>query len=383
MKFQKAVAFLLLPVLFLSSCTNTKSKTIEDKKKELAKEKTDLKELTVKIASLEKEIARLDTSFHIQQKTKLIQVAEIKKQDFHHFIEVQGNVDAEENVTALNQQPGIVTAIYVKVGDHVTKGQLLAVTQTTAALEDQVRSTETQAALAKTAFERQERLWEQKVGSEIQYLQSKAQKEAAESGLAGLKKQLEMTKIIAPINGTVDAVNLRVGDMAAPSQLMPGIRIINEQSLKIKAKLADSEFGKVKENDRVTVEFPDINKTIETTVSYVSKTIDPRSRTFGLEAKLNNDKGEYAANMIAKLKINDAVLKNVITVPSNIIQKSAEGNYVLVAQEENGKKIAVKKLVKVGPEYSGNTVITEGLAEGDKVITFGFSEVVDRQQIEF
>jgi membrane fusion protein (multidrug efflux system) len=383
MKFQKAIAFLLLPVLFLSSCTNTKSKTIEDKKKELAKEKTDLKELTVKIASLEKEIARLDTSFHIQQKTKLIQVAEIKKQDFHHFIEVQGNVDAEENVTALNQQPGIVTAIYVKVGDHVTKGQLLAVTQTTAALEDQVRSTETQAALAKTAFERQERLWEQKVGSEIQYLQAKAQKEAAESGLAGLKKQLEMTKIIAPINGTVDAVNLRVGDMAAPSQLMPGIRIINEQSLKIKAKLADSEFGKVKENDRVTVEFPDINKTIETTVSYVSKTIDPRSRTFGLEAKLNNDKGEYAANMIAKLKINDAVLKNVITVPSNIIQKSAEGNYVLVAQEENGKKIAVKKLVKVGPEYSGNTVITEGLAEGDKVITFGFSEVVDRQQIEF
>jgi membrane fusion protein (multidrug efflux system) len=383
MKFLKAVAFLLLPVLFLSSCTNTKSKTIEDKKKELAKEKTDLKELTVKIATLEKEIARLDTSFHIQQKTKLIQVAEIKKQDFHHFIEVQGNVDAEENVTALNQQPGIVTAIYVKVGDHVTKGQLLAVTQTTAALEDQVRSTETQAALAKTAFERQERLWEQKVGSEIQYLQAKAQKEAAESGLAGLKKQLEMTKIIAPINGTVDAVNLRVGDMAAPSQLMPGIRIINEQSLKIKAKLADSEFGKVKENDRVTVEFPDINKTIETTVSYVSKTIDPRSRTFGLEAKLNNDKGEYAANMIAKLKINDAVLKNVITVPSNIIQKSAEGNYVLVAQEENGKKIAVKKLVKVGPEYAGNTVITEGLAEGDKVITFGFSEVVDRQQIEF
>ena len=192
-----------------------------------------------------------------------------------------------------------------------------------------------------------------------------------------------MTKIIAPISGTVDAVNLRIGEMAAPSQLMPGIRIINEGSLKVKAKLADSDFGKVKQNDKIEVEFPDINKTTQTVVSYVSKTIDPRSRTFSLEAKLSNDKGEYGANMIAKLKINDAIMKNVLFVPTNVIQKSTDGKYVLVAQEEKGVKVAHKKMVETGAEYDGRTVITKGLDEGDQIITFGYSEVVDGQRIDF
>ncbi|MCX6198379.1 MAG: efflux RND transporter periplasmic adaptor subunit [Bacteroidetes bacterium] len=370
--------------LLLVSCGNfVEKKGIDDKKKQLAEYKTQVKDLSGKIEMLEKEIAKLDTGYHVAQKTKLITVETLKKQDFKHYIEVQGNVDAEENVIALNQQPGIVTSINVKVGDHVTKGQILGLTQTTAAIEDQVRSTETQVTLAKTAFEKQARLWEQKVGSEIQYLQAKTQKEAAEAGLSGLKKQLEMTKIIAPISGTVDVVNLRIGDMAAPSQLMPGIRIINEQNLKVKAKLADSDFGKIKNNDKIHVEFPDINKEIETTVSYVSKTIDPRSRTFSLEAKLNNSHGEYGANMIAKLKINDAVLKNVLLVPSNVIQKSADGNYVLIAKTEAGTKSAEKRMVKTGAEYNGVTVVTEGLNEGDNIITFGYSEVVDGQRIEY
>lgn len=381
MKFQPLLTVLAV-TLILSACTESDSKTVEAKKKELAGYKTELKELTGKIETLEKQIAKLDTGFHIAQKTKLIQVEALKKQDFNHYIEVQGNIDAEENTTALNQQPGLVTAIYVKVGDHVNKGQILGLTQTTAALEDQVRSTETQLALAKTAFEKQQRLWDQKIGSEIQYLQAKTQKEAAESGLAALKKQVEMTKIIAPISGTVDAVNLRVGDMAAPSQLMPGIRIINTESLKVKAKLADSDFGKVAQGDKVTIEFPDINKSVQATVSYVSKTIDPRSRTFQVDVALPRS-GDYAANLIAKLKINDANLKNVLLVPTNVIQKSEEGKYVLVAADENGAKIARKKMVETGAEYDGTTVVTKGLNEGDQIITFGYSEVVDGQRIEY
>lgn len=383
MKFQRLAVIVVVASVLASCGAAEKRNSAEDKKKQLADYKIQLKDISGKIEILEKDIAKLDTSFHIAQKTKLIKVEVLKKQDFKHYIEVQGNVDAEENVIALNQQPGIVTSINVKVGDHVAKGQILGLTQTTSAIEDQVRSTETQVTLAKTAYEKQARLWEQKIGSEIQYLQSKAQKEAAESGLAGLKKQLEMTKIIAPISGTVDAVNLRIGDMAAPSQLMPGIRIINTQSLKVKAKLADSDFGKIKNNDKIDVEFPDINKTEATTVSYVSKTIDPRSRTFSLEAKLNNPRNEYGANMIAKLKINDAVLKHVLLVPTNIIQKSTEGKYALVALEEKGIKVAHKKLIETGADYDGRTVITSGLNEGDQIITFGYSEVVDGQQIDY
>ena len=383
MKFQRLGLIIVVATVLASCGAAEKKNEAEGKKKQLADYKTQLKDITSKIETLEKEIAKLDTSFHIAQKTKLITVEQLKKQDFKHYIEVQGNVDAEENIMALNQQPGIVTSIHVKVGDHVTKGQILGLTQTTAALEDQVRSTETQVALAKTAFEKQSSLWDQKIGSEIQFLQAKTQKEAAESGLAALKKQLEMTKIIAPISGTVDLVNLRIGDMAAPSQLMPGIRIINEQNLKVKAKLADSDFGKIKNNDKIEVVFPDINKTEITSVSYVSKTIDPRSRTFSLEAKLNNTRNEYGANLIAKLKINDEVLKNVLLVPTNVIQKSTDGKYVLIAVQENGAKIAHKKMVETGADYDGRTVITKGLNEGDQIITFGYSEVVDGQRIEF
>jgi len=363
-----------------TACTEN---PLAEKKKKLAEYKTEVKELTVKIGDLEKEIAKLDTSFHIEQKAKRIEIDTLAPQDFKHYVEVQGTVDAEENVTALPQQPGVVTAIYVKVGDRVTKGQLLGITETTAAMELAVQTLQTQLSLATTAYERQKALWDQKIGSEIQFLQAQTQKEALEKQMAVQKNQLQMTKIIAPVSGTVDEVRLKVGDMAAPSQLMPGIRIINNNKLKVKAKLADSDFGKIKQNDRVEIEFPDINKSITEQVSYVSRTIDARSRTFGLEVNLNNSSNEYAANMVAKLKINDQSFKNVLLVPTNIIQKAEDGYYVLVAETKNGIKTAVKKTVVPGMEYNGRTVITSGLTAGDQIITFGYSEVVDGQRIEF
>ena len=382
MKFQK-LSLIVFSTLLLVGCADSDKKDLESKKKQLAEDKGQLKDLTVKIETLEKEIAKLDTTFKVDQKSKLVQIDELKKENFRHFIEVQGTVDAEENVTVLPQQPGLVTAINVKVGDHVTKGQILGQTATTATINDQYQAAQVQLGLANTAYEKQKALWDQKIGSEIQYLQAKAQKEGAEKNIDALKGQLEMTKLIAPISGKVDAVNLRIGDMAAPSQLMPGIRIINGGSLKVKAKLADSDFGKIKQGDKVVIEFPDINKTIDASISYVSSTIDPRSRTFGVEVKLNNDHNEYAANLIAKLKINDEVLKDVLVVPTNVIQKSADGAYVLVAEVNNGVKTAHKRMIKASVEYHGQTVITDGLKEGDKIITFGYSEVVDGQKVDF
>lgn len=383
MKFQKLSLVVFSAVLILAACTDSDKKDLESKKKELADEKGQLKDLTGKIETLEKEIAKMDTSFKVDQKSKIVEVDELKRVNFKHYIEVQGNVDATENVTALPQQPGQVTAINVKVGDHVTKGQLLGQTATTAAVSDQLQAAQIQQALANTAYEKQKALWDQKIGSEIQFLQAKAQKEGADKNIDALKTNLEMTKIIAPISGTVDAVNLRIGDMAAPSQLMPGIRIVNGSNLKVTAKLADSDFGKVKQGDKVLIEFPDINKTVELPVTYVSNTIDARSRTFTVEVRLDNSQNLYAANLIAKLKINDEVLKNVLVVPSNIIQRSAEGTYVLVAEVNGNVKVASKRKVTPGAEFNGQTVITDGLKEGDKIITFGYSEIVDGQRIDF
>lgn len=376
-----AISFTAVVVL-LSSCTGGGS-DLDKKKKELSDAKATLKELTAKVETLEKEIAKLDTTVKTAEKIKLVQIDSLQKQDFKHYLEVQGTVDAEENVMALPQQPGIVTAIYVKEGDRVTKGQVLAITETTATMEAAIATLQTQYDLAKTAYEKQERLWNQKIGSEIQYLSAKTQKEALEKQITAQRTQLEMTKIKAPISGTVDNVNLKVGDMAVGSQLMPGIRIINNARLAVKAKLADSDFGKVKQGDKVEIEFPDINKTAVATVHYVSKTIDPRSRTFDVEVKLNNTSNEFAANLIAKLKINDATYKNVLVVPTNIIQKSEEGLYVLTAEGEKGKAIAKKYMVKTGANYNGRTIIEEGLNEGQSIIVFGYTEVVDGQKVDF
>ncbi|MFN8297598.1 MAG: efflux RND transporter periplasmic adaptor subunit [Chitinophagales bacterium] len=366
--------------ILLASCSGSE---LDKKKKELADAKAKVKELNTKIETLTKEIAKMDTTVKVEVKAKLIQIDTLKKQEFKHYIEVQGNVDAEENVLALPQQPGIVRAIYVKEGDVVKKGQLLAITETTGAMEAGILTLQTQLDLATTAFEKQQRLWEQKIGSEIQFLQAKTQKEALEKQMAAQKLQLEMTKVIAPISGTVDAVNLKVGDMAAPSQLMPGIRIVNNNKLSVKAKLADSDYGKVKENDMAQVEFPDMGRTINAPISYVQRTIDARSRTFTVEVKLNNQQGNFAANMIAKLKINDAILKNVLLVPSNVVQQSADGLYVLVAEDSKDGPVARKRLVTTGLDYKGQTVITDGLNEGDRIITFGYSELVDGQRIQF
>lgn len=365
----------------LASCGG--GSELDKKKKELNEAKATVKELTAKISTLEKEIAKLDTTFKVEEKAKLVQVDSLIKQDFKHYVEVQGNVDAEENVNVLPQQPGVVTAIYVKEGDRVTKGQVLGITETTATMEAAIATLQTQYDLAKVAFEKQERLWNQKIGSEIQYLSAKTQKEALEKQIATQRIQLEMTKIKAPINGTVDNVNLKVGDMAIGSQLMPGIRIINNAKLSVKAKLADSEFGKVKQGDKVEVEFPDIKKSISAVVSYVSKTIDPRSRTFEVEVKLNNAGNDFAANMIAKLKINDAVFKNVLLVPTNVIQKSEEGQYVLSVENVAGKKVARKNKIEAGAAYNGRTVIEKGLTEGQQIITSGYTEVVDGQKVEY
>lgn len=379
----RKVALVFTAIVILTACTNSEKKDLEEKKEALAKYKADLKEVNGKIDELEKDIARMDTSFKIEQKPKPVEVEVLKKKDFKHYIEVEGTVDAAEDVTALNQVPGIVTAVFVKIGEHVTKGQILATTDNEGTYEDQLAAAETNLALADSAYNKQNTLWGQHIGSEIQYLQARTQKEAAAQQIDALKKQIEMTKVIAPIDGTVDAVNLRVGELAAPSALMPGIHIVNGQRLRVLAKLADTDYGKVKEGDVVQINFPDINKTIEAPVTYVSQTIDPRSRTFMVEVKLGNEHNEYAANMIAKLKINDKTFKDVIVVPSNIIQTSTENSYVLVAETDNGIKVARKKVVQPGVSYNGQTVITSGLNEGDKIITFGYTELIDGQKIDF
>ena len=378
MKHQR-LSVLALAVMLLAACTGGEQKDLAAKKKELSDLKGKQREISDKITVLEKEIAKLDTSMKVQAKTKLVGVDTLAPNVFRHYVEVQGSVDAKENVLALQLAPGVVTAILVNPGDHVRKGQVLFTTDASAT-ETQIATLRTQLNLAKTVFEKQDRLWKENIGSEVQYLQAKTNKEAAESQLQQLQNAIELTKCKSPIDGVVDEIRVKIGDMAAPSQAMPGVRVVNNSSLVIKAKLSDAQIGLLSVGDLVKVDFPDINKTIESRVSFVGQVVDKASRTFNVEVKLDNKDANYKSNMIAKLMINDDVEKDVITVPTNTIQQNEKGqSYVLVA--DNG--IAAKRIIETGNSYDGTTVVTKGLTKGDKVITFGYSEVVDGQKISY
>ncbi len=374
----KKLVIIALTGLTLAACTENDKNIVEKKRKELAELKTEQRETAAKIAKIEKEIAKLDKNFKIETKAKAVGVDTLKLASFNEFVEVQGQVDAEQNVLALQQMPGMVTAIYVKEGQRVSKGQVLYVTDAST-YEKQIAIVETQLSLATTAYEKQERLWAQNIGSEIQVLQAKANKEALEKQIATLRSTIELSKCKSPINGTVDEVRVKLGDMAAPSQLMPGVRVVNASGLVVRAKLAEAQIGKVKSGDRVEIEFPDLHKSISSRITYVGQVIDKQTRTFNIEAKLDNNSANYKANMIAKLKINGLNVNNVIVVPTNVIQHGENETYVLVAEN----KTAVKKDITVGDSYNGKSIVTSGLKTGDAIITFGFSEVVAGQKIEF
>lgn len=375
----KRFSVIALSAMMLAACTGGEKQDLADKKKALADLKAQLRTTGEKITALEKEIARLDTTVKIAVKTKRVGVDTLLPVTFRHFVEVQGQVDAKENVLVMQLQPGVVTAIFVTVGDHVHKGQVLYTTDASA-FESQINTVKTQLSLATTVFEKQERLWKENIGSEIQYLQAKTNKEAAESQLATLQNAVELTKCKSPIDGVVDEIRVKIGDMAAPSQLQPGVRVVNNSNLVIKAKLSDAQIGLLEVGDLVQVDFPDINKTIESKVSFVGQVVDKQTRTFNVEVKLDNRDASYKSNMIAKLLINDEVQQNVIVVPTNTIQQDENGNsYVLIA--EGG--IAKKRIVETGSGYNGSTVVKKGLNKGDLVISFGYSEVVDGQSISY
>ncbi len=363
--------------IWLQSC-GPDTTTLEGKKTALQKLKTQKDEIQTQIATLEKEISKLEPKAKSSEKSKRVGIDSITTVDFKHYIEVQGAVDAQENVMALQAAPGIVTQIFVREGDRVSKGQVLYITDASTYTK-QIEVVQSQLDLANIAYQKQKSLWDQNIGSEIQYLQTKGNKETLEKQIGNLRAAIELTKCKSPINGTVDEVRVKLGDIAAPSQLMPGVRVVNSSNMIVKAKLSDSYIGKVKAGDKVVVNFPDIDKSIETNVTYVGQTVDKQSRTFNVEVRLANPSNEYKANMITRLLINDEIIKNTIVIPQNLIQRNEKSSYVLVA--ENGT--AVKKVVTTGSTYNGQIEVKEGLTVGDKIITLGFSEVVDGQKITY
>lgn len=369
----------IFSILFIAaiavSCGKSK---LEQKKVELATLKNDLATTKEKIAGVEEEIAKLDTSKK-EGKSKMVAVTEMSQQSFYHYIEVQAKVDGDEDVNVMAEMPGTVTDVLVHAGDKVSKGQTLA-TLDDRALRQNSNAVKVQLDMSSTMYNKQKSLWDQKIGSEVQFIQAKSQKESLEKQYASLQEQLEMMRIKSPINGTVDDVSIKVGSSVAPG--LPAVRVVNLSSLKVKGEVAESYISKVKSGSDVILFFPDQNKEVKTKLSYSGQAINKLNRTFNVEVKLNPADGDFHPNQVVVVKIVDYTAASTFVLPVGAVQKSSDGEFVFVASNENGKIFAKRKIVKSGMTYNGNTEIKEGISAGDKIITVGYQNVIDGDAIK-
>jgi len=357
---------LYIPViLFLAACSNKP----KDPKAELADLKKQQSDINKKIAALEKKTGGNDSS-----KVANVSAVTIQAGQFTNYVQIQGRIDAQDNVTAYPQAQATITAIYVKVGDHVSKGQTLVQLDNSVLLQN-IAQAQSQAELATQLYQRQKNLWDQKIGTEVQFLQAQTNMQSAQKQVASLHRQADLYRIVSPINGTVDQMDLKLGQAATPGQT--GVRVVNADVLKVKADVPESYSNSINQGDEVKVVFPDVADSITTKVTFASKVIDPSSRSFGIEIKLPHNK-EYRPNMTAVLKVADYSKHNALAVPLNSIQKSDDGDYVFV--NENG--IAKRKNVKEGVTYGDKTEIVSGISSGDQVITAGAADLEDGDRIK-
>jgi len=348
-----------------------------DKHAELEKLKKEQATLKEKITALEAEIAQSDTSRN-DEKSKLVAIKEMKPETFKHYIEIQAKVDGDEDVIVSPESMGNITSLQVQAGDRVVKGQLLA-TIDDRMIRQGVAEAQTQLDLATQVFNRQKNLWDQKIGSEIQFLQAKTNKEALEKRVASLQEQLEMTRIKSPINGTVDQVDIKIGQAVAPG--MPAFRVVNLNSLKVTGEVAESFISKVNRGNETIISIPDMGKEINTKLDYAGRAINTLNRTFNVEVRLSPKDGELHPNMVAVMKIVDYSATSTFVVPIAAIQKSSDGEYVFVAVQDGGRLVAKRKKVTAGMIYNGMIEVREGLTEGDQVVTAGFQSIIEGDPI--
>lgn len=383
---------LFIAALSLAAC-GSKSATdaaLKEKKDKLEQLKKDQTKLSTEIAKLESDIIASDPSSK-PDNAKLVATAVITPSNFEHYIDLQGKVDAV-NISFVTPRGagGQVRELYIKKGDMVSKGQLILklddaiIKQSMVAAEQGLQTIKTQLAFAKNLYQKQQNLWAQNIGTEIQLITAKNNVESLENQLKSAQEQIKVTdeqvkftSVYSNVSGVADDVNVRVGELfAGPGQ----IKIVNTNDLKITTQIPENYATRVVVGTPLKISLPDINKSLDLNINVVGKIIDPTSRSFYVEAKLPFDKN-FRPNQIALVRVQDYVAKNAITIPVNTLQNDDKGRFVLVAVKENGKLIARKKAVVVGELYGDKLEIKSGLQSGDTIITEGFQSLYDGQVI--
>jgi RND family efflux transporter MFP subunit len=371
----KKITYYLIVVALLVSCSQN-----TDKKAELDKLVAQRDLLNIQISDLEATIN--PSNKEAEKKGIPVTVSDAQECVFNHFIKVQGTVDGDQNIAVSPQMAGLVTAVYVKEGSTVKKGQILAELDSKV-LKQSIEEVKTQLDLATIIFKKQSALWDQQIGSEVEYLKAKNGKESLERRLNTLNEQVKMAQIISPINGTVESNPLRVGQMASPGLPSSTIRVINMSVAKITANVSETYATRIKDGNPALVSFPDFDSEIETRLNFTSHYIDPTNRTFAVECKITPKDFELRANMIAYVRIKDYTNEKAFCIPVNYIQSNQNGEFIYVAKQNSNVWTAEQNFIKTGMNYDGVTEVIEGLSAGEKIITSGYQNLNSGQRIEF
>jgi membrane fusion protein (multidrug efflux system) len=374
------ITFALATALF--SCAKKENNESVD---DLVKSKN-VAALQAKKAAIQADLAKIDevlSTLDVKKDEALVSVKEVKDTLFTHYLEVQGNVNTKENILVQPEFQGTLVALNVKAGQKVSKGQVLGRVDD-AGLSQQVASLENQYALAKTTFERQKNLWNQKIGSEIQYLQAQTQMVSAQRGVAQIKAQYAKTIIKAPFSGTIDEVFVEKGQVVAPSA-QGLMRIVNLSNMYVSTTVPESYIGKLKVGTEVDVYLTSLGKTYKGKVRQVASFVNPSNRSFGIEVSVPNPENLLRPNQVAKLKITDYVNPKSIVVPTNVVQEDSKGDkFVFIATEIKGKTAIAKKVIVTTGKSSDNvTEITSGLSAKDVVVTEGVNTISEGMKLNF
>ena len=395
---QKLKLAAIIGLMFLSACGSSgkkeKESTITDKKVELEKLKTDKSKTEEKIKTLEAEIEKLDTGAAKTEKVKLVSVMLVTAQNFQHFIDLQGRIDAE-NISYISPRGmgGQVRQIFVKRGDNVKKGQLLlklddvVARQNVVAMQQSMGSVKTQLDLARSIYQRQKNLWNQNIGTEVQLLQAETNVKSLENQLKTMQEnikvaqeQASLSNVYSDVSGVADEVNIHVGETFTGSP-MAGIKIINTSNLKVVVDIPENYLSRVKKGTHVEIVVPDVAKTFNTFISIISQSVNSTTRGYTAEVKIPYD-ASLKPGQSAEVKILDYSNANGIVIPVNLVQSDEKSKYVYVLEKiSNGKTVAKKKQVVIGEVYGDKVEIKQGLTAGEQLISEGYQSLYEGQTI--
>ncbi|WP_299116131.1 efflux RND transporter periplasmic adaptor subunit [uncultured Winogradskyella sp.] len=384
----KHILPLLLIGVLITSCGEEKSKSVEavietenleDIRKKRAEIVAKQQEISEQLKQLDTKIAVLDTT----KKVPLITTFTAKQDVFNHYVELQGNVSTKNNLVIFPEYSGVLTKVYVTEGQKVSKGQILAKIDD-GGMSQQLAQVEIQATLAKTTFERQERLWNQKIGSEIQYLQAKSNYEAQSQAVNQIKQQIGKTIVKAPFSGTIDDIITEQGSVvgAGQSELM---RIVNLDNMYIETDVPERYISNVTKDKNVEVEFPILGKKMNAKVRQAGDFINPSNRTFKVEIGVPNKDRSIKPNLTAKVKINDYTNKEALLIPQSIISENANGEqyiYIVNNKKDNGEGVAQRVIIQTGKTQGDVIEVIKGIENGSEIIQEGARSVKNGQTVK-